>query len=157
MNTGRSSLPADENSTESGRGRVAALDYGRSRIGIAVADELGLLAHPRDFLPANPPQRALRQIAGLAKAEGLTRILIGLPRNMDGTEGLSARRARKFADEVQAVTGLEIELVDERLSTVQAQALLHASGRDARESRSKIDSASAAILLQAWLDVRREP
>lgn len=134
--------------------RAAALDYGRARIGLAVADELGFLAHPREFIPANPPQRALRQIASLAKREGITLFLIGLPRNMDGTEGLSARRARKFADEVGAATGVVVELVDERWSTVQAQARLHESGLDSRASRTKIDSASAAILLQAWLDGR---
>lgn len=134
--------------------RVAALDYGRARIGVAVEDELGLLAHPRDFIPAQPPQRALRQIVALARQENITLFLIGLPRNMDGTEGLSARRVRQFAEQLQQLAQIPIELVDERWSTVQAQARLHESGLDARRSRAKIDSASAAILLQSWLDGR---
>lgn len=134
--------------------RVAALDYGRARIGVALADELGLLAHPRDFVAANPPGRALRLLVAFAKKEGIGRFLVGLPRNMDGSEGLSARRARKFAAELHAASRLPIEFVDERLSTVQAQARLHESGLDTRGSRGKIDSASAAVLLQAWLDGR---
>lgn len=135
--------------------RAAALDYGKARIGVAVADELGLLAHPRPFLPASPPARALRLLTSFARTEGVTLFLVGLPRRLDGTEGLSARRARKFAEEVEQASGVPVELVDERLSTVQAQARLHESGADTRSSRSKIDSASAAVLLQAWLDGRR--
>ena len=135
--------------------RVAAVDYGRARIGIAISDELGFLAHPRPFLPARPPQRALREMNELFRAEGIRHILVGLRRNMDGTEGSSAKRAREFADEIGKKTGLPVELVDERLSTVQAQMRLHESGHDARSSKGKIDSASAAVLLQAWLDGRR--
>jgi putative Holliday junction resolvase len=91
----------------------------------------------------------------LAKEEGISLFLVGLPRNMDGTEGLSARRARKFGEEVQAATGVPIEFVDERLSTVQAQAKLHEAGRSTKDARPAIDSASAAILLQAHLDSRK--
>lgn len=133
-------------------GRVAALDYGMARIGVAIADELGLLAHPRPFVPARPPARALSSIIRLARLEHVTRILVGLPRNMDGTEGLSARRVRKFVASLELKTSIPIELVDERLSTVEAQSRLHAAGRTEKSSRTRIDSASAAILLQSWLD-----
>jgi putative Holliday junction resolvase len=74
---------------------------------------------------------------------------------MDGSEGLSARRARKFAAEIAGALGFEVELVDERLSSVQAQARLRESGHDARDSRQRIDSAAAAVLLQTWLDGQR--
>ncbi len=111
-----------------------------------------MMAHPRAFVPAKPPQRALRQLAKLAKDEGISLFLVGLPRNMDGSEGLSARRARKFAVELQNSSGIEVEMIDERLSTVQAQARLHEAGATAKNSKTRIDSASAAILLQAWLD-----
>jgi putative Holliday junction resolvase len=132
--------------------RAAGIDYGRARIGVAVADELGMLAHPRPFIPGKPPARALRQLTSLAKQEGIELFLVGLPRNMDGTEGLSAKRARAFALELGAVSGVRVEFVDERLSTIQAQARLHEAGQNAKSSRSSIDSASAAVLLQAWLD-----
>jgi len=132
-----------------------ALDYGMSRIGVAVSDELGLLAHPRPFVPAKPPARAVRLIQSVAKQEEIACILVGLPLNMDGTEGMSARRARKFAAQIEAGVGRPVHLVDERLSTVAAQGLLQDAGRSAKDSRAHIDSASAAILLQSWLDGRR--
>lgn len=135
--------------------RAAAIDYGQARIGVAVADELGMMAHPRPFVPAKPPARALRIISSQLKSEQVTHILVGLPRNMDGTEGLSARRARKFAEELELVSGLSIELVDERLTTVSALGLLRAGGTNAKDSRTKIDSASAAVMLQTWLDSKR--
>ncbi len=140
---------------ETKQARAAAIDYGRARIGVAVADELGMMAHPRAFVPAKPPARALRLIANQLRSEFVTHILVGLPRNMDGTEGLSARRARKFAEELAHVSKLPVELVDERLTTVSAQGLLRAAGKNARDSKSRIDSASAAVMLQAWLDSKR--
>ncbi len=144
---------SDEEATEN---RFMALDYGLSRIGVAVSDELGLMAHPRPFVPAKPPSRALRQIESLVQEENVSAILVGLPLNMDGSEGLSARRARKFASEVEQGVTRPVHLVDERLTTVAAQGLLHAAGHNTKNSRSQIDSASAALLLQGWLDGRRQ-
>jgi putative Holliday junction resolvase len=142
---------------ESGQelGRVAALDYGQARIGVAVSDELGLLAHLRPFVPARPPQRALRLLKELFAQEEVKLVLVGLARNMDGSEGLSARRCRKFALQVGEATGISVELIDERLSTVEAGAKLRDAGQNARGSKGKIDSASAAVILQSWLDVSR--
>lgn len=132
-----------------------ALDYGMSRIGVAVADELGLLAHPRPFVPSRPAAGALRAITALTRTEGVTEILVGLPLNMNGSEGMSAKRARSFAQSVETATGLKVHLVDERLSTKGAQGLFREAGRSEKDSRSRIDSASAALLLQTWLDARR--
>lgn len=137
-------------------GRIAAVDYGRARIGVAVSDELFLMAHVRPYVPALPPARALRQLRALFQAEGVTLVVVGLPRNMDGSEGLSARRARKFAQELEGVCGLPIEFVDERWSTVEAQARLRQAGESSRDTRGRIDSASAAILLQSFLDARSQ-
>lgn len=135
-------------------GRVAAIDYGMARIGLAVADELGLLAHPRPFVAAKPPARALSEILRFVRQERVTQLLVGLPLNMDGSEGIAARRVRKFAQGLEEKVRIPIELVDERLSTVEAQARLHAAGKSEKSSRTLIDSASAAILLQSWLDGR---
>lgn len=132
-----------------------ALDYGQSRIGVAVSDELGLMAHPRAFIPAKPPGRALRFIKAQVEEESIAVVLIGLPLNMDGSEGLSARRARKFAADVENAAGVHIHFVDERLTTKAAQGLLHAAGRREKDSRAFIDSASAAVILQGWLDSKR--
>lgn len=136
--------------------RALGIDYGRARIGLAIADDLGLMAHPRPFVAAKPPQKALRQIVSLAKAEEVKLFLVGLPRNMDGTEGMSARRVRAFAETLAEASLLPVEFIDERLSTVEAQARLHEAGQTTKTSRSSIDSASAAILLQAWLDAKRD-
>lgn len=134
--------------------RAAAIDVGKSRIGVAVADELGLLAHPRPYVDGRDVRRAIQALLELARDEGVGLFLVGLPMQLDGREGLSARRARKFASDLAARSGVAVELVDERLSTVQARARLREQGIRDREARERIDSASAAVLLQAWLDAR---
>lgn len=135
--------------------RVVALDYGKARIGVAVADELGLMAHPRPFVAAQPEHRCFRELGKLAEEEGTNIFLLGLPRNMNGTEGPAARSVRKFAERLTESSGIPVEFIDERLSTVGAQARLHEAGRTAKSSKSRVDSASAAVLLQSWLDARR--
>jgi putative Holliday junction resolvase len=90
----------------------------------------------------------------LRDAEQLELFVVGLPRMLDGTEGPAARRARRFAELLRKVSGVPVELVDERLSTREAQSRLLEGGVDARRAKQKVDSASAAILLQSWLDGR---
>lgn len=135
--------------------RVCALDFGKARVGVAVTDELGLYAHARPPLDARRRAALLGAIVALAEAEGIERFLVGLPLTMSGAQGLAARDAIAFAEEVASATGLEVELVDERLSTVEAHAQLHASGRSSRELRAHVDGVSAAVVLQSWLDGRR--
>lgn len=136
--------------------KAAGLDFGQSRVGLAVSDELGLLAHPRPHLDGRELAGTLRRLAELARAEKWTHIVVGLPRNLDGTYGMAARKAQRFAELVKKATTLPVILLDERLSTREAQARLTASGVDAKQSRSKVDSAAAAILLQVWLDQRAQ-
>lgn len=135
--------------------RVAALDFGQARVGLAVTDELGFLAHPRPYLDGRELAATLKMLGRLARDEGWTHVVVGLPRNLDGSEGMAARRARRFADLVGKATGVTVELLDERLSTREAQARLTAQGLDGKQSKGRIDSASAAILLQTWLDQQR--
>lgn len=135
--------------------RTAALDLGASRVGLAVADELGWLAHPRPFLDGKNRKVLLQRLRELVAEEHIEHFLVGLPRTLDGKEGAAARRARQFADELARVTGCSVELIDERLSTVEAQTRLREQGLDSRQSRTRIDSAAAAVLLQSWLDARR--
>jgi len=135
--------------------RAAAIDVGKARVGLAVADELGLLAHPRQYIDGRDPRRAIDALAKLAREEGIGLFLVGLPQKLSGEEGPSARRARRFADQLRARAAVEVELIDERLSTHQARARLREQGVKEREARERIDSASAAVLLQSWLDGRR--
>jgi putative holliday junction resolvase len=134
--------------------RAAGIDLGSVRVGLAVADELGLMAHPRPHLDGKDLGRLVAALVRLAAAEDIHTFVIGLPRHMDGRESRGARRARELAQKLEA-KGLVVELVDERLTTVEATGRLREAGFDARESRSRVDSAAAAILLQVWLDARR--
>lgn len=132
--------------------RIAALDPGDVRIGVAVSDELGMLAHPRAAIDARSDKRALEELSRLAEDEEIERFVVGLPLDMRGVEGARAEKARAFAKRVADATGRPVELVDERLTTVEASRRLREAGTGARRGKGRIDSASAAVLLQAWLD-----
>jgi putative Holliday junction resolvase len=141
--------------------RVLAIDYGTVRIGLALSDPTGTLARPLDFLPvpAQMGEKAERKLARsvleIATKEKAERLLIGVPRHMNGDWGPEADRVKAFAAKIQEQTKLPLEFCDERLSTVQATRQLHEAGRDSRAQRTRIDSAAAAVLLQAWLDAKR--
>ena len=137
--------------------RAAAVDLGKVRVGLAIADELGLMAHPRPYLDGRDPRRVVGELARLAVAEGITVFLIGLPRHLNGKEGLPAQRARRFAEALEKRTPARVELVDEWLSTKEAHARLRENGTTTREARERVDSAAAAVLLQSWLDSQRAP
>jgi len=135
--------------------RAAAIDLGKVRVGLAVADELGLFAHPRRYLDGGDPGRLVEMLARLAAEEGIEVFVVGLPRSLSGEEGPPARRARQFAQRLERRTGLRVELVDERLTTKEAMSRLRDQNLDGRQARERVDSAAAAILLQSWLDAHR--
>ena len=132
--------------------RVAALDFGKARVGMAITDELGVMAHPRPALDARNRMALLRRIKEIAEEEQLTRFVVGLPIESSGKRGLVAREAIDFADQVAKATGLPITLWDERFTTAEAARLLHDGGHRARDFRRRIDGAAACIILQAWMD-----
>jgi putative holliday junction resolvase len=134
--------------------RSAAVDFGKVRVGLAVSDELGLLAHARPHLDGTNPGRVVDALTKLAIEEAIDVFVVGLPRRLDGSEGTSARRARAFAERLQQRSGKQVILLDERLTTKQAGAQLSRMGRSARQQRSVIDSVSAALLLQTYLNSR---
>jgi putative Holliday junction resolvase len=136
--------------------RAIAVDVGKVRVGVAVADELGLVAHPRPYVDGRDPRRAVEALAALAAAEHIDRFVVGLPRTLRGEEGPPARRARRFAAALAKRTGLAVELADEWLSTREARGRLRDAGLGERELRQRVDSAAAAVVLQSWLDARRE-
>jgi putative Holliday junction resolvase len=132
--------------------RVAALDLGKVRVGLAISDELGLMAHPRDPLQGGNRKKLIADLVDLAREEKISRFLVGLPLNRGGSEGREADRARRFAQIVADATGCDVELVDERLTTVEAHRRLREGGVTAKKGRSLVDGVAAALLLQAWLD-----
>lgn len=130
--------------------RIMAVDLGAARTGVAVSDELGMLAQPWKTLPGG--EASLEAVAAASGELAPARILVGLPRNMDGTYGPAAEAARDFADRLRARVPCPVDLWDERLTTVAAQRSLRESGRKARDQRGVIDQVAAQILLQSWLD-----
>ncbi len=137
--------------------RALGLDLGEARIGVAVSDELGLYAHPREtiHLPAATPRRdeaILKRLKELLAQERIATVVIGLPRNMNGTDGPASAKSRAFAELVRANTACEVRLIDERLTTVAAQRALHAGGKNVKQSRAVIDQVAAQMILQTYLD-----
>ncbi len=130
------------------------IDLGEARVGVAVADTLGMLAHPRETIRVGPKgeKAVLARLAEIVKADKISVVILGLPRNMNGTEGPAASKARAFAERLRVATGCEVRLQDERLTTVAAHKALQASGRNTRQERGVIDQAAAQIILQTYLD-----
>jgi putative Holliday junction resolvase len=133
---------------------VIGLDHGSKRIGVAVGDEETRQAFARPALLRRNVASDLAQIAALAAAEQARRVVVGLPRNMDGSEGSQAAAARAFGAQLSAI-GLEVVFVDERLTSWQAGEQLAASGRRPERRSGEKDSAAARLILQEWLDRRR--
>ena len=132
--------------------RVLAIDYGSQRIGLAVSDPTGTLARPLPFIPALPDAKLAREIAAVAAKEQAGLLLLGLPRNMDGSTGEAAVKVQAFAAILGKAMTLPLKLIDERLTTVQASRQLQESGKNTRKQRGQIDSESACVLLQSYLD-----
>jgi len=130
--------------------RIMAVDLGSVRTGVAVSDELGMLAQPWKTLPGG--DKALDAVVSAVGELKPSRVLVGLPRNMDGTYGPAAEHSRAFADQLRARVECTVDLWDERLTTVAAQRALRDSGRKARDQRGVVDQVAAQILLQSWLD-----
>ncbi len=129
--------------------RALGIDFGERRIGLALSDADGRWALPWQVIERRTDRRAIYQIADLARQEGISLLVVGEPRNLDGTAGPAVERVRRFGERLARVTGLPLAWVDETLTTVEARERLRAVGRDARGRR---DAVAAQILLQEALD-----
>ena len=128
------------------------IDYGTARIGIALSDELQMLAHPAETIALAKGPEPLARIAALAQEKGVETIVVGLPRHMNGTDGVSAEKAREFAEKLRQKVSCEVRTWDERLSTVAAHRSLREAGKSTRQTRGYVDQVAAQILLQGYLD-----
>jgi putative Holliday junction resolvase len=136
--------------------RALGLDLGSRRIGVALSSSDGSMATPYEVVTRTRDRAAdHRTIARLAQDEGAELLVVGLPLSLDGSDGPAATAARTEAAELQAATGLPVELWDERLTTVTADRSLAALDLDGRARRRVVDKVAAAVMLQAWLDHRR--
>lgn len=131
--------------------RVLGVDYGERRTGLAVSDALGLAAHGLPTLTRLPEEQVVAEIVQLAKERDAEAVIVGLPRNMDGSLGPQARKTLAFARKL-ADAGLSIKLVDERLTTERAHRVMDEAGMSFREKRPRVDRMAAQFILQIYLD-----
>ena len=132
--------------------RALGIDLGEARIGVAISDELGMLAHPLETIHVKEVPDPTARLALIVERDKIGMIILGLPRNMNGTYGPAAEKARAFADLLRSKTPCEVKLWDERLTSVAAQRSLHEAGRNVKNSRQVIDQVAAQLILQGWLD-----
>lgn len=136
------------------RGKRFAVDVGEVRVGVATCDPDGILATPVATLRRR--QRDITDVAQMVSDAEAIEVIVGLPFNMDGSEGASARHARKWARQLaRRIAPVPVRMVDERLSTVTAHSQLHAAGRDMRSHRSVVDQAAAIVILETALETER--
>jgi putative holliday junction resolvase len=134
--------------------RVLALDHGTRRIGVAISDELGMIARPLEFIAAEPFVGFLNRLRQLVASNDVELIVVGMPRNMDGSYGPAALKVREFVGVLRTALTVAIELWDERLTSVQANQVLSQAAVRGGKRKEKVDAIAAAILLQSYLDHR---
>jgi len=133
--------------------RWFGIDFGETRTGVAISDPLGSFAIPFRTLPGG--RQTLAPLVAAARQEGVAGVVLGLPKNMDGTLGPAAEKVQQFAEQLRAsLPEIEIVLWDERMTTLEAQKRLHEAGKNTRSSRKIIDQVAAQILLQNYLDAQ---
>ena len=133
--------------------RLMAIDYGDRRIGIAVSDMLGITAQPVGFITVSGKKDAINQIKDVFSQYEISKIVFGLPKNMDGTEGERAEKTRYFAERLSEELNVEVDFFDERLTTVYADRTLNSLNVKGRKKEGKKDSLSAVLILQGYMAV----
>ena len=134
--------------------RVMAIDYGDARTGVAVSDAAGLLTGYTAVIQSRKPEQAAAEIARLAAERQADELVLGFPRNMDGTEGPRAELCRAFAARLEERTGLPVRLWDERRTTVEAHQILHTSGKRMKDHKKNVDAVAASLILEGYLAFR---
>jgi len=134
--------------------RILALDHGTKRIGVAVSDELKLIATPLEFIAAEPFAAFLERLRQILREKEVELVLIGLPRNMDGSYGPAALKVQEFVAVLRDAITIPVQTWDERLTSAQANRFLLQGNVRRADRKQKVDKMAAAILLQSWLDSR---
>ena len=135
--------------------RAMALDVGTKKIGVAVSDELGMLAQGRGYINRVSNRKAAEEVREAAEEGDVGEIVVGLPINMDGTSGERARDSRAFAERIKVTTGIPVVLWDERLSTKEAERVMLLADVSRQKRKKSIDKLAAQIILQGYLDSGR--
>lgn len=135
--------------------RIMGVDYGDARTGIAISDLLCSIVGTTTVLPSRNTEKLLLDIARLAKEQGVGQIVVGLPRNMDGSEGTRAQLCREFAAKVEEAAGLPVALWDERRTTVEAHNILSEHNYHGKKRKNTVDAVAASLILEGYLAYRR--
>ena len=131
--------------------RIMAIDYGDQRIGLAVSDLLGMLCGEAWTMNEWDMERASKRIAEEAAAREVGTLVLGLPKNMDGSEGVRAEKSREFKAMLERDSGLPVVLWDERRSSIEAHAILHAAGKKEKQHRKTVDAVAASLILEGYV------
>ncbi len=135
--------------------RIMAIDYGDARTGVAVSDPTGLLAGYTTVIHSHRAEAVAQEVARLVREQGVEELVMGFPRNMDGTESLRADLYRDMARLLAEATGLPPVLWDERRTTIEAHAILHESGKRMKDHRKNVDAVAATLILEGYLARKR--
>ena len=135
--------------------RVMAIDYGDVRTGIAISDLTGLLAGYAVTVQATSPQKLAAQICTLCREHDVGELVLGYPKNMDGSLGARAEKSETLAELLRRETGLPVTLWDERRTTTDAHRILHANGKREKKHKKTVDAVAAALILEGYLQYRR--
>ena len=132
--------------------RVLGVDLGQARTGVALSDELRMLAHPLETIENRSAEKVARRVRQIVAEKEVDCVVVGLPRQMNGSLGPAAEKAQQFVEKLRSLISCEVVTWDERLSTVAAERALRDAGRKTRETRGIRDQVAAQIILQSYLD-----
>lgn len=131
--------------------RIMGIDYGDARTGVAVSDLLCSIVGTTWVVPSRNTEKAVSDIVKLAKENDVGKIVVGLPKNMDGTEGPRAQLCRQFAQTLRQATGLEVDMWDERRTTVEAHNILSQHNYHGKKRKNTVDAVAASLILEGYL------
>ena len=135
--------------------KIMAIDYGDAHTGIAISDNLMTLVGYSTVIDSRKSEAVLAEICRIAKEHGVSELVLGYPKNMDGTLGPRAEKCAAFGEEIKAATGLPLTLWDERRSTVEAHAILYNNGKNGKQRKKVVDAVAAGLMLEGYLTRRR--
>ena len=134
--------------------KIMGIDYGDARTGVAISDLMCSIVGSTTVVPSRNTEKAIAEIARLAKENSVGEIVVGLPRNMDGTEGIRAEICRGFADQLKEATGLPVAMWDERRTTVEAHNILSEHNYHGKKRKNTVDAVAASLILEGYLNFR---
>lgn len=135
--------------------KIMGIDYGDARTGVAISDLLCSIVGTATVIPSRNTEKAIADIISRAKENGVGEIVVGLPKNMDGTEGPRAQLCREFAETLRQASGLPVYLWDERRTTVEAHNILSAHNYHGKKRKETVDAVAASLILEGFLEHRK--